>query len=44
MPAAPQRPSADERIDALEELIGKVIARAEQHPVGRKVLAFLGLS
>jgi hypothetical protein len=42
--APPRRPSADERLDALEELIGRIIARAAEHPAGRKILAFLGLS
>ena len=42
-PAPPSRP-VEERLAELERMIGHVLARAAQHPVGRKVLAYLGLS
>ena len=38
-------PQADleERIDRIERLIGQVLLKAEEHPVGRKILVILGL-
>lgn len=36
--------TTEERLADLERLIGHVIERASHHAVGRKVLAFLGLS
>lgn len=38
----PSRPVED-RLEDLERLIGHVLDRAREHPVGRKVLAALGL-
>lgn len=46
-PPAPPPGSPDDlaaRVAALEALLGAVIAAARKHPVGRKVLASLGLS
>lgn len=35
--------TTEERLAALEQLIGGIILRAREHPVGRKILAILGL-
>lgn len=43
MPQAPQPPSLDERVAELERLLGLVLARAREHPAGRRILAFLGI-
>ena len=40
----PPSRSAEERLEDLERLIGHVLERAREHPVGRKILAVLGLS
>lgn len=40
-PQAPE--TAEERLEQIERLIGHVIAKAREHPVGRKILVFLGL-
>lgn len=37
-------PSLDERVARLERLLDTAIAKAQEHPVGRKILAMLGLS
>ena len=37
------QPDVDERLDKLEQLVYGILARAGQHPVGRRILAFLGL-
>lgn len=37
-------PSLEDRVAALEQLLGHLIATAREHPVGRKILARLGLS
>lgn len=49
-PEAPPRPSraadaltVEERLAELERLLGHVLARARKHPVGRRVLVYLGL-
>jgi len=34
---------ADERLDDIEEFLSRVLARARNHPVGRKILAYLGI-
>lgn len=46
MPPAPQQtpPSLEQRVAELEKLLGHVLASAREHPVGRKILAMLGLS
>ena len=41
-PEQPPRPVED-RIADLERLLGQVLARAREHPVGRKVLKYLGI-
>jgi hypothetical protein len=41
-PAPPSRP-VEQRLDELERLLGQVLAKAREHPVGRKVLRYLGL-
>lgn len=41
-PPQSSRP-VEERLAELERLLGHVLARARQHPVGRRVLAYLGL-
>lgn len=33
----------EERLAELERLLGHVLARAREHPVGRKVLRYLGI-
>lgn len=33
----------EERVARLEELLERAIAKAAQHPVGRKILVLLGL-
>lgn len=33
----------DERVANLERIVASVIDKAKRHPVGRKVLAYLGL-
>jgi hypothetical protein len=38
-----QQADVEDRLAALENLIGLVLAKARAHPVGRKVLAALGL-
>ena len=45
MPEAPPQSSrpVEERLAELERLLGHVIERAQAHPYGRKVLAYLGL-
>lgn len=42
---APERTSrpVEDRVADLELLLAQVLARARAHPVGRKVLAYLGL-
>lgn len=45
-PEAPPQSSprpVEDRLADLERLLGHVLARARQHPVGRRVLAYLGL-
>jgi hypothetical protein len=37
------KPSSDERLDTIEQLIATVVAKAREHPVGRKILAYLGI-
>ena len=36
--------TVEERLDRLEQLLDRVIAMGRQSPVGRKILAMLGLS
>lgn len=36
--------SVEERVAELERLLGHILARAREHPVGRKALAWLGLA
>jgi hypothetical protein len=45
MQQAPEQPSrpVEERLAELERLLGHVLARAREHPVGRKVLKYLGI-
>lgn len=45
MQQAPEQVSrpVEERLADLERLLGQVLARAREHPVGRKVLRYLGL-
>lgn len=45
MPEAPRPnlPPVEERVAELERLLGHVIERARAHPLGRKVLRYLGL-
>lgn len=46
MSQAPQQtppPSLDQRVADLERLLAAVIARAQTHPAGRRILAYLGL-
>jgi hypothetical protein len=40
---SPQDSDLEDRVKRIEDLIGHVLARAEQHPVGRRILALLGL-
>jgi hypothetical protein len=42
-PAPPQQRPVEERLADLERLLGQVLARAREHPAGRKILAYLGL-
>lgn len=35
--------TVEERLAELERLLGHVLARAREHAVGRRVLAYLGL-
>lgn len=37
------QPDLEERVASLERIISSVLERAAKHPVGRKVLAYLGL-
>lgn len=47
MQQAPEQPSRPADLEArlveLERLLGHVLARAREHPVGRKVLKYLGI-
>jgi hypothetical protein len=43
-PQAEQADTIEKRIERIESLIRVVLAKAEAHPVGRKILAYLGLS
>jgi hypothetical protein len=40
---SPQADTVEDRLERIEALIGVVLAKARAHPVGRKVLAALGL-
>jgi len=42
-PAPPSPRPVEERVAELERLLGHVLARAREHPVGRKVLRYLGI-
>lgn len=41
---SPRSLAVEERLDALEQLAGKLIVLAREHPVGRALLRKLGLS
>jgi hypothetical protein len=40
---SPQADTVEDRLERIESLIRVVLAKADAHPVGRKVLAYLGL-
>jgi hypothetical protein len=40
---SPQPDTLESRLKRIEDMLAVILAKAEQHPVGRKVLAYLGL-
>jgi hypothetical protein len=38
------QPDLEQRVDRLEQLLDRAITAARQYPLGRKILAMLGLS